>query len=447
MIDFPGANLMVNQILRALGLPAPGTLLLEDAGLLDSYCKFCAGLSFCSDEQDAIRCDSDFFSFYTSGGGIGPEHYSKLRLLCALMRPSKKLLKEYDRDLREIAGFEEAVQEFGRFRDTEDYRTLTQETTAPRVLGSLNSLFSNAPGVTSSASLVINSWSRNWSILLFYGDADDDRVEEFPKILGFARRSTFPRSAAVILSSESYYTVSAEGEVDGDDFLAACWVRHGEEGGESLGPVLLALDEEALAILSKEYSSLTSPELFEDIRKAETFAEDYLEDRDGVEGLERVFQEYGDLRAHQGLEKLLQRLEREESRLELEERAAWEREQAVAKEAARVRYLATPILRPSELPPEMTVDQLAPDQRSGLVKWMQEELHLEDCKLSYGEARGRYGRSGLGYYEFKIVYTDTRGRQYCTFREPFPSVAEAFKTALNNYLSQNTSSIGPPASP
>ena len=422
-------------------LPNPDKIILEDVALLKIYKDFHSRLSSKSDPT-VIQSDGDLFSFHYNDGGIDPKDFGKLRLLTAFLRPTKKLIIDLENRVREWfnsfgthsslveSSILEALKEIERFQRTSDYGELIKETQKRQNLDSLNSLFSNAPGMDWQSKVDIDTWTKSWVIVFHYGDSDDDIVNIFPTVLGFVARSNYLISAANLLAAEPLYTTPSQAEISGNDLLVACWVRHGEEQLESIGQTLLEFDEETRGILTQEYGTLASSSLFDDIREVECFSEDCLDSDNINSSLEMVFKKYGDIKSNNGMKPLLKILKQEEDRIDIDRDKAWEEEYAKRKAAKKARYDAAEMLRPQDLPEKTTLDQLTKDQQLSLEKWMKEELKFIDCSLTYCEA-SRWGHS-LGYYYFSIHFTSPDGDKHKSFREPFPTVMEAFEIMLES---------------
>lgn len=287
--------------------------------------------------------------------------------------------------------------------------------------------FSNAPGMMWFSDVKIHAWSADWAIVLHYDDAEESPSAAFPKILGFARRDRYPRSAGTLLASMPSYWVYAEAEVEGDNLLSTCWMRHGDEGQVSLGELLLRLDDETLGILAGEYFDLGSRSLFEAIEAIREFVCEYWPDEDEDEAVWFAFSRYGTIKDNGGLGALLRALEEDRDRLE-EERERREEEEKRRREAEeRARYEAAPALDPESFGAGVTVDRLTEGERLSLRKWMERDRGLARSEVSYRQSGGWRRPAG---HELTIAFDSGGLRRTTSFRAPFPTVATAFRKAL-----------------
>jgi len=239
---------MEKNPVQVLGLPDPGTLVLEDSALLSAYRDFYGKLSL-SSEGDVVVCTASFFSFYTPGGGIAPEHLPRLKLLHALMRPTKGALRKMTKRTHAVHDFNvrrgrfqghvhhfsiaQAVKECARFQASADYHALTKGALPCQTLESLRSVFSNAPGMQWSAELVVDKWSEDWAIMLYYGDAEEDPSAAFPEVVGFAQTAN-DHAVCKLISEQPTYRISSGAEVygTGKSSLSAYWTCDDEEDDE-----------------------------------------------------------------------------------------------------------------------------------------------------------------------------------------------------------------------
>ena len=113
----------------------------------------------------------------------------------------------------------------------------------------------------------------------------------------------FHISAGTLLAEEETFYASGSSIAYGDDLLAACWMRHGDDENESIGRLLLSLSEATRASITSEYGSLTNPELYEDIRVVEMYGIDELEADDEHAFLQAV-KVHGGISPSNGLRKI-----------------------------------------------------------------------------------------------------------------------------------------------
>ena len=185
---------------QLLGLSDPSTIELEDSLLLKIYRDFCSSLYF-GPSEDVVMANAEFFHFDSRSVDSTPDVLTKLKLLCALLRPTKKVLKKilartYDTEtFRNTQGrFTGHIYNFGigraikcleAFRETPDYKLLRKPSISFKYLDGLSSELPSAPGITWLSEIDMCIWSSDWGMTLYYGDSEDSQDESFPKVAGF----------------------------------------------------------------------------------------------------------------------------------------------------------------------------------------------------------------------------------------------------------------------
>lgn len=259
---------------KSLGLPDPRGSYFGDTGLDGEYRKFCSTLQL-GPRSECVRADSRFFEL-----GKLPTLEAinnKLKLLNALLRPDAAMIETTRERLRCSETYRETSEEYERqlaehianlehFHATLEAARFKVKTVAPECLDEVDVFYSSNPASSFCCKLRAHAWTEDWAVLLYYGDYVQSRANAFPLVFGFARRKTYPRSAARLLADEQQHTVYFDAEFKGNPLLAACWARYGDFMEIGLGRTLAALSDEKLALLRREYPSLTNSKLHDDIK-------------------------------------------------------------------------------------------------------------------------------------------------------------------------------------
>jgi hypothetical protein len=203
-----------------LSLPAPETIELLDRELADAYRAFCATLSAVSDT--ALVCDSEFFSGVVEMADGGTIDMPRLKLLAALVCPGRAQMAhirrrtfavdDFDRRRGQSTGHTynqlvvQALRSLKDFAASAECRALRSARRPGQVLGGLDCLFAQAPGIDWHHDLEVSTFGAEWALVLSYDDAEDHQEAAFPSILGFAARADFPWSVAAVLSHDIHGT-------------------------------------------------------------------------------------------------------------------------------------------------------------------------------------------------------------------------------------------------
>jgi len=426
-----------------LGLPDPSTVQLEDPCLLKVYREFCSCLHPGSSEG-VVAADPEFFIFDSRSVDSESEALTRMKLLCALLRPTKSYLKRivgrtYDTESfwNTQGRFSGHVYNFGiikaikcleTFRGTADYRTLRKPAISFRYLDCLSSELPTAPGITWLAKMEMCTWSREWGIALHYGDSEDNQDNAFPKVVGFFRMDGYPRTAAALITECDYCYIYEEAMVFGDGLLALCWKRGGDSGEICLGRELLELDDLTLARLRRDYSGFNNHTFLSDVETIQAYAGEELDifwpesslkpvfDRLGYEGVMKVIAEVRERQRKMRESELARQIELDRRRMQQTQQL----------------YESVSPLSPEEFPHDLTVMDLSRAQRQSLRKWMQEKLMLRDCFIT---TASRYAGTSL-----IITFVDDRGRETREFRKKddgYPTVQEAFRQLFASFYEQH----------
>jgi hypothetical protein len=282
-------------------------------------------------ERTIITFDGEFF-LADENTEEGQEAWAaRLCLLNALMRPDDQMINSVVESTippgisNNVFGpsigptrpiwVARGIHRFITFQDDEDYERLTAKSTSPTHYYCLSSEISSAPGLSYSSSIEIFAWTDEWSVIMYSGDEEIFRHGAFPTVLGFALTESLPYSAGLLLAREDAFYGGNGALMNGDELLMGCWARYGEEGCESMGETLLAMSDDERSLLLKEYQSLASQELFDDLKTLELFGVDYLDVDDDI-AVRSVLDTYAEVAKYKGIKAIVAMIPDEEDRLD-----------------------------------------------------------------------------------------------------------------------------------
>ncbi len=301
------------KTLDLLGLTSPSSIMLDDERVAESYRRFCSQLQML-DSQDVVLADPEFANLYSLKDD-DPDAIADINLFSALIGPDKDYLEGISSRILDIyipqiqqgryvgldsnAAFGRAFNSFVNFSQSEDCKRLKPESVPFEVIDHLEGTIASAPGLTWYSALHLIRWTKDWGMLLYYGDSENDQADAFPRIIGFFKMESYPFSGGRLISELPYYLPRGAG-VCGHDLLSRCWLRQGEDEGFNIGKHLMELDELSVKALKDHYGSFCNSHFGEDMEKLWFSESEYFDcgggenllkgivDRSGVPGLIRI---------------------------------------------------------------------------------------------------------------------------------------------------------------
>ena len=274
-----------------LGLPDPKEKTLQDTKLISTYRDFCNSMS--RDPADRfIKCDGNFFRDLDSW--IKKKNFSRFYLLCALYHPNKAQTDNIRKRLSYFINYENqrgvfsghvyspkilsSYRQFLEFRNSSDYKTLTQNTVAGKTIGSVKAENSNAPVLNFCFELHISRYNKDWAVVLWWGDAEDMPLDAFPTILGFAGMDDLEKNVAALMIEEELFTMYGDFHEEGGvtDLVSLAWMRDGNFSDEnfSYASFFLQFSDKELNHLRKEYGTLKNRKLLETVQEIYSYDEE-----------------------------------------------------------------------------------------------------------------------------------------------------------------------------
>ena len=262
--------------IQELRLPDPERVSLSCPQLLAVYMDFCQSLEYC-EEQMAIICNSDFFIF---SDNITELDFPKFRLLSALCRPDDDDISGIKEGLSYVEKVDHrrgihkghirkfsaasALREFANFRQSADYRTLTEDTTESIPLIDFHVELMSAPGMTWTSHRSVIQFNNDWALALYFGDSEDREVDAFPTVLGFVRLDPLHRSFGHLALKNQYawisegsFILSSGCTLLQEQMLSLCMMMD-KDYPPKYGEMVLGLNDEEMETISKVYGELDS---------------------------------------------------------------------------------------------------------------------------------------------------------------------------------------------